>query len=270
MGAYSKQLIAELTENLDPIIATFFDETKDDYQYPVDTLNELVEYALDDIVGLKTNKDELRIVYTNEMKNRRKKKGRWLKKLEDDVAMMLPSDPRHPFSDLYSLQKLLPKAQWKSLYGDKTLNDLIEDNVNQAREWIANSDSYFISFPALKQLTSNRIFESLVSDTFVWIFQYVLKHYDGSIINYFTPIINDLIGFPIFAPSKAKLSVTLNDDNQLVDTYAFGENVLETSAEVTQEVSAQLNSMDQNDLMFLQNSLNYLGIDFYNTFSPKA
>ena len=30
MGAYSKQLIAELTENLDPIIATFFDETKDD------------------------------------------------------------------------------------------------------------------------------------------------------------------------------------------------------------------------------------------------
>ena len=265
MGAYSKQLIAELTENLDPIIATFFDETKDDYQYPVDTLNELVEYALDDIVGLKTNKDELRIVYTNEMKNRRKKKGRWLKKLEDDVAMLLPSDPRHPFSDLYSLQKLLPKAQWKSLYGDKTLNDLIEDNVNQAREWIAISDSYFISFPALKQLTSNRIFESLVSDTFVWIFQYVLKHYDGSIINYFTPIINDLIGFPIFAPSKAKLSVTLNDDNQLVDTYAFGENVLETSAEVTQEVSAQLNSMDQNDLMFLQNSLNYLGIDFYNS-----
>ena len=70
MGAYSKQLIAELTENLDPIIATFFDETKDDYQYPVDTLNELVEYALDDIVGLKTNKDELRIVYTNEMKNK--------------------------------------------------------------------------------------------------------------------------------------------------------------------------------------------------------
>ena len=55
MSAYSKQLIAELAENLDPIIVTFFDESKEDNNYPVDTLNELVEYTLEDMVGVKTS-----------------------------------------------------------------------------------------------------------------------------------------------------------------------------------------------------------------------
>ena len=202
MSAYSKQLIAELAENLDPIIVTFFDESKEDNNYPVDTLNELVEYTLEDMVGVKTSKDELRIVYTNEMKNRRKKKARWLDKLEDSVEHVQPSDPKHPFFDLYSLQKLLPKAQWKSLYGNKTLTDLINSNVEIAREWGALANSYFIAFPALKQMSKARIFESLVSDTFIWIFQYVLEHYDGSIINYFTPILDDLIGVPLFSACK--------------------------------------------------------------------
>ena len=113
---------------------------------------------------------------------------------------------------LYSLQKLLPKAQWKSLYGTKTLNDLIDENVEEARNWGGQSNSYFVAFPALKQMSKARIFESLVSDTFIWIFQYVLEHYDGSIINYFTPILDDLIGVPLFSPGKSKLSVSLNED----------------------------------------------------------
>ena len=265
MSAYSKQLIAELAENLDPIIVTFFDESKEDNNYPVDTLNELVEYTLEDMVGVKTSKDELRIVYTNEMKNRRKKKARWLDKLEDSVEHVQPSDPKHPFFDLYSLQQLLPKAQWKSLYGNKTLTDLINSNVEIAREWGAQANSYFIAFPALKQMSKARIFESLVSDTFIWIFQYVLEHYDGSIINYFTPILDDLIGVPLFSPGKSKLSVSLNEEDELVDSYVFGENVLETTTDASTGVSVSYNAMDQNDLMFLQKSLTHLDIEFYNT-----
>ena len=265
MGVYSKQLIAELTQNLDPIIVAFYNTSKDNYNYSVKTPNELIKYTLDNMIGLKTSKDELRIVYTNEMKNRRKKKGRWLAKLEYDVQHYHPSDVSHPFYNLYSLKNLLHKDQWNALYGNKTLQDLIDDNVLYAKEWGNQSDSYFISFPALKMMSTNRIFESLVSDTFIWIYQYILQHYDGSMKNYFTPVLNDLLGVPIFSPSRAKLSMKLNEDNEFVDTYSYGESVLETSSEASKEVSAQLNAMDQNDLLFLQSSLNYLGIEFYNT-----
>ena len=264
MNSYSKQLIAELAENLDSDIVAFFEDTKESRNYPVDTLTELIEYTLENMVGSKTNKDELRIVYTNEMKNRRKKKARWLAKLEEEVQNLKPSDERHPFYNLYSVHKLLPKTQWESLYGKKTVKDLINEQAECAREWITKSDSYFISFPAIKQVTNNRTFESLVSDTFVWIFQYVLDHYDGSIKNYFTPILDELVGFPLFSPNRRKLSTSLNENDELVDIYVFGENVLETSG-VSQGKENQLVAMDQNDLMILQKSLSYLNMDFYNS-----
>ena len=109
------------------------------------------------------------------MKNRRKKKGRWLAKLEYDVQHYQPFDTCHPFHDLYKIKNLLHKDQWKALYGNKTLQDLIDDNVLYAKEWGNQSDSYFISFPALKMMSTNRIFESLVSDTFIWI--YFIRHF---------------------------------------------------------------------------------------------
>lgn len=264
MNSYSKQLIAELAENLDRKIVSFFEDTKLNRNYPVDKLTELIEYTLENMVGSNTNKDELRIVYTGEMKNRRKKKARWLAKLEEEVQNLDPSDERHPFYELYFVHNFLRKDQWESLYGKKTIEEVIFEQTEAAREWNSKSGSYLISYPAIATVPKGRVFDSLVSDTFVWIFQYVLDNYDGSIENYFIPILDQLIGFPLFAPSRNRLSTTINENGELVDIYMFGENVLETSG-LSHEKEQKLVAMDQNDLMILQKSLNYLTMDFYNS-----
>ena len=59
MNRYAKQLIAEISEHLDSEIVEFFDETKEKYQYEVDSVNGLVEYTLEEKVGEKTGKEDL-------------------------------------------------------------------------------------------------------------------------------------------------------------------------------------------------------------------
>ena len=114
MSRYAKQLIAEISEHLDSEIVDFFDETKENYQYVVDSVNDLVEYTLEEAVEGKTTKEDLRKVYDSMMRNRRRKKARWMEKLESDVKVLPKTDPRFPFSRLVGQKNVLTKAQWKS------------------------------------------------------------------------------------------------------------------------------------------------------------
>lgn len=264
MSRYAKQLIAEISEHLDSEIVDFFDETKETYQYIVDSVPDLVEYTLEETAEGKTTKEDLRKVYDSMMRNRRRKKARWMEKLENDVKTIPKTDLRFPFSRLVGQKSFLTKAQWKSFYGDKTLDDLINEQMLVAKEWLAQPNSYFVSFPGIHSHSVSRIFESLVSDTLLCMYQYISEQYDGSIENYFLPFPKNLIGFPLFAPKRVKLTTTLNDDNTVVENYDYGEGVLETSTRL-QTVNDQLSSMDQNDLKILYTSLQNLDVDFYTT-----
>lgn len=264
MGLYAKQLIVEISEHLDQEIIDFFDETKESYQYTVDSLDDLVEYTLEEAAEGKTTKEDLRKIYDSMMRNRRRKKARWMEKLENDVKTIPKTDPRFPFSRLVGQKSFLTKAQWKSFYGDKTLDDLIHDQMAVAKEWLAQPNSYFVSFPGIHSHSVSRIFESLVSDTLLCMYQYISEKYDGSIENYFLPAFRKLDGFPLFAPKRVKLTTTLNDENTVVENYDYGEYVLRTSTRL-QTVNDQLSSMDQNDLMILYTTLQNLDVDFYTT-----
>ena len=266
MTNYSKQLIAELSEHLDDEIISFFETNRKKHKYPVSSVIELVEHALVKTFNGKTTQADLRTAYNNEMRNRKKKKTRWLEKLEYEEKKHPKTDPHYPFARIVGLHALLEKHQWDQLYHGKTLNELIADNMNYAKEWEDRSESLFVSFPGIETQTPNRIFESLVSDTAVSLYHYISDTYDGSIENYFLPFPMDLIGYPLFAPQKVKLSVSLNEDNNLVESYTFTDDadVLETSTDL-QAVGDQLNSMDQNDLKFLYCALQNLDVDFYTT-----
>lgn len=132
-----------------------------------------------------------------------------------------------------------------------------------AREWLAQPSSYLISFPGIHNHTPNKIFDALVSDTLLCMYQYISDQYDGSIENYFLPFPKDLLDFPLFAPKRVKLDVVLNGD-ALVEHYDYDEGILKTSADL-QTVNDQLSSMDQNDLKILYATLQKLGEDFYTT-----
>lgn len=263
MSEYSKQLIAELTEHLDTDILDFFDDTRDDIRYEGQSISEMVDIALEKYFKGETSKEELHKLYDSSMRNRRRKKQRWMDKLIDDVEHIEQSDEKFPFSNLVGQRKYMDKTLWKATYGSKTLDDLIQDQMQVASEWVGQSDSYLISFPAIKSKTEAAICEALLSDIMLCSYKYLLETYDGSIANYFLPMVKNLIGFPIFAPKKVKLTPVL-EDKKIVEKYDFGEGILETSL-TTETLNDQLVSMDQNDLLILYASLQNLDVDFYTT-----
>lgn len=264
MSEYSKQLIAELSEHLDPNIVEFFEDTKEDNKYEVYSIYELVEYTLVKHFKGETSKEELRKLYDATTRNRRKKKLRWIERLTIDVKQLKQTDEAFPFANLVGQKRFMDKALWKATYGNKTLDDLINEQVEAAKIWSTSAESNFIDFPALSSKSPSLIFESLVSDALICIYHYILEKYDGSIDSYFLSLPKDLIGFPLFAPKKVKLTPNFKDDNQAVDSYEFEGGVLETSTRM-ETVNDLLLSMDQNDLMILYTSLQSLDVDFYTT-----
>lgn len=47
---YSKQLILEIADQLDPVLIKFFERTKEKYNYPAQTVVELVNESMDSIL----------------------------------------------------------------------------------------------------------------------------------------------------------------------------------------------------------------------------
>ena len=264
MSIYSKQLIVELNEHLDSRIKDFFEDTKDELKYPVRTINDLVEYSLDTYLDGKTTREDLRKVYDGLIRNRRRRKSRWLEKLEEDIKIYEQDDPRYPFARLVMQKRVLTKSQWRTYYGDKTLDDVIEEQMRAAKKWLSDKDAYFVTFPGLLSHTPNRIFEALVVDATFCMISYINEHYEGAIENYFLSFPRDLIGFPLFAPKKVTLNTVQDADGVMVEKYNYGEGILETSTNL-QTVNEQLNSMDQNDLKILYTTLQNLDEDFYTT-----
>lgn len=263
MNTYPQQLVAELSEHLDSKIITFFSDTKENYNYPVASVNDLVEYTLESSFGGKTSQEDLRKVYDYALSNRRKRKIRWMEKLLTDLQTYSTEDLRHPFANLVSQKRILTKSQWGLFYGDKSLEDVIQEKIAEAKEWQKQSDSYFISFPAIHSHTAHRIFTSMVSDVMFCIYQYIYERYEGSIENYFLSFPKDLIGFPLFAPKKVRLTPSVEGET-VSEKYDYGEGILETSSNIY-TVNDQLNSMDQNDLKIFYTSLQNLDVDFYTT-----
>lgn len=263
MSTYPQQLVAELSEHLSPIIINFYNDTRENYNYPVSSINELVEYVLENSFDGKTSREDLQRLNESAMRNRRKKKKRWMEKLKSDMEIYTPNDTEFPFSNLVSQKHILSKSQWEALYGKKTLDDIINEKMAETDEWYSQTDSFFICFPAIYTQTPHKIYTSIVSDTMLYIYQYIKERYDGSIENYFLSFPKDLIGFPLFAPKKVRLKTSSGGDS-ISESYDYGEGILETTANLY-SVNEQLNSMDQNDLKIFYATLQNLDSDFYTT-----
>lgn len=270
MSTYPKQLVADLSEQLNPKIIAFFEQTLNKYAYPVQTVSDLVEYTLEDGFGGKTSKEDLRSVYDASIRSRRKKKARWTESLKQDTEMLLPTDKAYPFAALVAQQNVLTPAQWKQLYGDVTRDELIKQEIEKTEKWQKDSKSYFIDFPCLNMITPNNIFKSMVSDTLIDLYNIIDAEYGGSLDNYFYSFPKELLGIPLFSVAKSSLSLVEGTDGY-TEKYVFDEqdeSFLETNLPQV-ALGRQLRTMDKMDLLYLVTSLQSLEKDFYTTRTSK-
>lgn len=162
-NGYPRALYTAVIEKLDDELREFFEEHKDEPYFRT-SFSDAAQAVLTEGLNGRTDEAELRAYWANLRKQNNRKKKRWLNSLLANVDSVDPSVPHHPFHNIYEKQRMLKKQEWATLYGKKTIRDVMEEELESAKEWAANQNSRFIDFPALASFTPKRVAQAFETD----------------------------------------------------------------------------------------------------------
>lgn len=236
---YSNQLIAELCNNLNSVIITFFEQKHNILKFPVHSTPALVESALNKYFKGASNQEDLIPIINNIKQARLRKRIRWFNSLMNDISNLSSDDPKFPFANIVSLAQSLPTNIYIKLYSNKTVDELIQEEIQKAKAWRKDPDFLLIEFPALSSYTTNAIFQSLIIDVIFDLWKYIKTELNGSISSYLLVYPEPLVDKPLFSPTPVTLAMQstdnilkdiITDENEhiIMETTIKGIDVQET------------------------------------------
>lgn len=248
---YSRQFIEELSKHIDPIISEFFYKKHDLFKFPCNTIAELIDITLMEYLEGKTSREDLIPIINKIKKSRLQKRSRWFKSYINDIDTISLDDPKHPLSHIISMAKSLPIDQYVTIFGDKELSEIIDENKQMTTEWKNDSNSLLISFPGISTFTNNSIYNSLKNDLIISAWKYIETELTGNIDSYLRKFPAELLEKPLFSPSSFTLMMETASNNLLKEivTDEEGQELLEVT--VNSGKLTPPKSMDYNDLKLI-------------------
>lgn len=248
MEQYSRRFIEELAKHIDPVITDFFNKKKDILSFPAATVAELIDQTLMEYLEGKTSREDLVPIINKVKKSRLQKRARWYKAYVNDIDTISIDDAKHPLANVILMARTLPIDEYSKLFGDKDINEIIEDKKMLANDWKNNSNSLLIEFPGIFTFTNNSIYTSLKNDVIINVWKYIEKELAGNIDSYLRIYPVDLVDKPLFSPSSFTLMMENAADNLLreIITDDEGDELLEVTVDDGKLTPPK--SMDTNDL----------------------
>lgn len=261
---YSKQLILEIADQLDPVLIKFFERTKEKYNYPAQTVVELVNESMDSILKGKQSKDELAKVFKRMYNNRLKLRKSWYEKLVDDMAGMELHDSKFPFHHIVTAYEALEDEQWEALYGTGGLEEVIAAQVEVAKKWSQSGESYLTAFNLVQSKTPKKIYNALLSDVFIDLYSFLGEKYSGSIKNYFLSVPKEIGKIPIFGLDTGKLNLQEQDlEGNFIQEYEYGDK--KSLRTTIMNAGTPILAVGRRDKRIITECIKYLEPDFYRT-----
>lgn len=261
---YSRQLIAEITDHLNPVLKDFFDVKKNILEFPAATLASAVEDAMNYYFEGETAKENLIARMTVVRKSRNRKKSRWYKTYIDDMANMSLDDKDHPAASVIIMAKTLSPAEYKAVFGDKNINDILKDELKKTEDWIADLESPLTSFPSISRFTSGSIYKSFRTDLILDIWNYILENLDGNIESYMNRFPENLIVLPLFSARQFKAPMTQEGDLLKNTVYdEDGKEILSMTVNPREAKSNPIKIMDAVDRQIFATLLSRIKNSFY-------
>jgi hypothetical protein len=106
-------------------------------------------------------------------KSRLQKRSRWYKSYINDIDTISIDDAKHPLATVVAMAKTLPVEDYTKMFGDKDLQEIIEDKKRAATEWKNDSNTLLIDFPGISSFTYNSIYNSLKNDLIISAWKYI-------------------------------------------------------------------------------------------------
>ncbi len=230
MKQYSRQLIEDLSKHLNSKLVVFFEMKHSVLEFPVHTILDLVEYALNEYFKGANKQEDLVTIVNNARRARLARRTRWFNSLQNDVSILNYNDPRYPFSNIVSLVQSLSIDTYTKLYGNKTIERIIEEEIEKAKMWRNDSNFLLIEFPALNTHSAKTIFQSLTADIISDLWEYIKIELNGSLSSYLITYPESLVDKPLFSPSP--MTLVMQDTDNLLKNIITDENnnfVMETT-----------------------------------------
>lgn len=158
MEQYSRRFIEELANHIDPVIIDYFNKKKNLLHFSAAGVTELIDETLMDYLDGKSSREDLIPIINKIKKSRLQKRSRWYKSYINDIDTINIDDPKHPLANIVVMAKTLPVDDYTKMFGDKDLDEIIDDKKKAATQWKNDSNSLLIDFPGISSLTNNSIY----------------------------------------------------------------------------------------------------------------
>ena len=137
---YSKQLIEDLSNHLNPKLVAFFEIKNNILEFPVHSIPALVEFALNKHFKGASNQEDLIPIINNVKQARLRKRIRWFNSLQNDISILSYDDPKFPFANIIDHIKSLSVDTYTQFYGNKTISYIINEEMEKVISWRNNSN----------------------------------------------------------------------------------------------------------------------------------
>lgn len=263
---YSKQMILDLSAHLSNYTVEFFNEHCIDFL--IKDLQDFVESILDeyypdvDKISMRDSAEKIR-------RSHYKKRCRWYDGYKDNVQKYSDISDKRSIFNLYYIQKeVLNSSQWHALYGDVSLDELIENKKTETETWKNTKNSSLITFPLILTKRPAYIYSALRMDVALEIYSIVKKNYSGNLNNFFRTYPKELVNYPLFSNSKkSELSVKEYAGQLVSDFFPEGETYSSPFLRTVIRKGANeiLNSLDAEDLTIVSMFLTNIDNNFYSS-----
>lgn len=156
-----------IIEEIDPKLKEFYDIRKG-RKYFEESFYDICAGVLSDaLYGRSGDQSALNKFFIEKKKQNNRKKKRWLDSLIINCDQIPMTAVNFPFSEIVLFKKKATKAKWDALYDGKTLERVIEEELERAGEWAEDKESRLIDFPAIDSCTDKQIFTAFEADVLI-------------------------------------------------------------------------------------------------------
>lgn len=261
--SYSKQLIAEISDHISPELKDFFELKKNILAFPTTTIQQAVEMAMDFYLKGEMLRENISTQITTIKKSRNRKRARWYVNFQNDSKLSL-EDKKHPFASLILLARTAGTTDYRRMFGEKELDEILEEEKEKVAIWAKDIDGWLISYPCISSFTSGSIYKTFLSDLIIDIWRYLQESLGGNIASYTAKFPEDLIPLPIF--SARQFIPDMNQEGELLKDTVYdeeGKSILSLTVNPLEAKSNPIKTMDATDRAIFSTILTRIPNSFY-------
>ena len=113
---YSRQLIAEIADNINPLLRDFFEYKKDVFEFPVFSITQAVTDAMNYYYKGDTSREDLSARMLVIKQSRKKKRIRWYRSYQEDIELYSIDSKKHPAAMAVQAARAMTPDSFRNIY----------------------------------------------------------------------------------------------------------------------------------------------------------